>query len=211
LSPERAEVYVNGQRMGVADDFDGFPTFLWLEKGTYDVVFYMPGFLTLARQYTIYPGAVIDVNDRMEVGEAVLPEDLQTKTHERRDARIQDDREREREYYQGMQAPPPADEHWRDRPGETTPPPSHDDSQPRDVRGQPGTLILKVEPDDASVYLDGRFIGTGGELSRLRSGLIVETGPHRLEVVRPGRQSETQSFGAEAGEEVEVSIELEEQ
>ena len=59
-----------------------------------------------------------------------------------------------------------------------------------DARGEPGSVRLEIEPDDASVYLDGRFLGTGRELARLRSGLIVDPGEHMLEVVRPGRRSE---------------------
>ena len=93
VSPERAEVWVDGKRVGLADDFDGYPNFLWLEKGTYDVVFYLPGHRTLARQYSIYPGLVIDVEDRLEKGEAVHPLDLGPRSTERRDARIRAEEE----------------------------------------------------------------------------------------------------------------------
>lgn len=224
LAPERAEVYVDGQRVGVADDFDGFPTFLWLEQGTYDVVFYMPGFRTLARQYSIYPGLIIDVEDTLEAGESVRPEDLPSKSHERRDARIREDRERERAYREGRlrprATPRPDREDWRERsPGAVIAPRAEadDDDQDEDgspsldMRGEPGTLTLRVEPEDASVYLDGRFIGTGEEISKLRSGLIVDPGAHRIEVVRPGRKSESRNFTADAGGEVELEIELDEQ
>jgi hypothetical protein len=219
LAPERVEVYVDGQRVGVADDFDGFPTYLWLEQGTYDVVFYMPGFKTLARQYSIYPGLIIDVEDTLEPGDAVRPEDLATKTHERRDARVLEDRQREQQYRERGSRPRPLAprQDWRERaPGAPGAPgaviePRQGDDQSRDVRGEPGTLRLRVEPSDASIYLDGRFIGTAEELSDLRSGLIVDAGTHRLEVVRPGWRSETRSFEAVAGDDVEVEIELDEQ
>lgn len=91
ISPERAEVWVDGRKVGLADDFDGFPNYLWLEKGTYDVVFYLPGHVTLARQYTIYPGLVVDVEDLLATGEATHPLELGPKSHERRDARLRDD------------------------------------------------------------------------------------------------------------------------
>lgn len=204
LSPERAEVYVDGQRVGVADDFDGFPTYLWLQEGTYDVAFYLPGFKTLSRQYTIYPGLVVDVNDTLEQGEAVLPQDLGPKTHERRDARIREDRERE--------------EYWRNRSSESMPMPESGESNEggeggdrRDVRQEPATLHLGVEPADASVYLDGRFIGTAEELSGLRSGLIVDSGSHRLDIVRPGFRNETRTFEAVSGREVGLTVALEAQ
>jgi hypothetical protein len=81
-------VYVNGQRVGTADDYDGYPTYLWLEQGVYDVVFFMPGFQTIARQYVIRPGLVIAVEDGMVPGDAIRPEDLPAKTHDNRDARL---------------------------------------------------------------------------------------------------------------------------
>ena len=51
----------------------------------------------------------------------------------------------------------------------------------------------------------------GRELARLRAGLIVDPGEHRIEVVRPGRESEEQTFSVRAGEEVRLDIELDEE
>jgi len=98
VSPGRTHVFVDGQDLGVVDNFDGWPDYLWLPKGTYDVAFYLDGYKTIARQISIYPGNVIDIDDRMESGPSVRPEDLATKTHERRDERLSEERERERRY-----------------------------------------------------------------------------------------------------------------
>jgi hypothetical protein len=43
-------------------------------------------------------------------------------------------------------------------------------------------LRLTVSPDDASVYVDGRFYGTAREAGHL----YLSPGSHRVEVVRPG-------------------------
>lgn len=192
VSPERAEVWIDGRKVGRADDFDGFPTYLWLDKGTYDIVFYLPGYKTIARQYSIYPGLVIDVEDRMEAGEAVHPLDLETKTHERRDERLRRDRER-------IESAAPE---WSEAPG----------AEPEwlDARREPGRLRVTVTPDDASVYLDGRFVGTGADLGRLRAGLLVDGGAHTLEIVRPGFLSERREVEVEGGEETPLRIVLEE-
>jgi len=197
VSPENAQVYVDGELVGVADDFDGFPDFLWLEKGTYDVVIFSPGFQTLARQYSIYAGLVVDVEDSMVPGQATLPQDLVTKKTEHREERLRRDRENE----QDLRAT--EGQRFR-REAETAP-------DRLDARGEPGRLVLHVVPEDASVYLDGRFLGTGREMARLRSGLIVDPGEHHLEVVRPGRQAENETFSARAGEEVRLDIELDEE
>ncbi|MBP9825690.1 MAG: carboxypeptidase regulatory-like domain-containing protein [Thermoanaerobaculia bacterium] len=41
--------------------------------------------------------------------------------------------------------------------------------------------------------------------------MIVDPGEHRIEVVRPGRESEEQTFSVRAGEEVRLDIELDEE
>jgi hypothetical protein len=224
LSPERAEVWVDGRKVGLADDFDGFPELLWLEKGTYDVVFYLPGYRTLARQYTIYPGLIVDVEDRLEAGEATHPLELGPKTHSRRDERLRIEQEIredvERRRRAGELPDPDADDRYRryDDEGDDEAPAPSDAREPfevrpddsLDARSEPGRLVLRVRPDDASVYLDGRFLGTGRELAGLRSGLIVDPGEHRLEIVRPGRQAAERTVEVESGREIELSIELDE-
>ena len=41
---------------------------------------------------------------------------------------------------------------------------------------------MSIRPEDASVYVDGKFRGTGRELRRL----ALPPGSHQIEVVRPG-------------------------
>ena len=197
LSPERAEVWIDGQRVGVADEFDGFPEYLWLEEGTYDVAFYLPGFRTLARQYTIVPGRIVDVADRLEHGEATHPSDLPAKTHERRDERLRRERERRAQLGSG-----------RAEPGSRVEPPSR---EWMDARSEPASLRLVVEPEDASVYLDGRFLGSARELARLRAGLLVDPGAHRLEIVRPGYRALVQELELVAGESERLEVSLDEE
>lgn len=212
VSPGRTQVYLDGQYIGTVDQYDGFPTYLWLDEGTYDVVLYLDGYKTLARQMTIRPGMVIDVNDRLEPGQSTRPEDLVSKSTERRDDRIRFERER-RERIERGEHDRYGDESWRDR--------VRRDREDRRDQGErieieipesaseQGRLRLDVEPEDASVYLDGRFVGTGEELGSLRRGLLVEPGRHRIAVVRPGRESAEKEFEVEAGEEVDLEIELE--
>jgi hypothetical protein len=77
ITPGRAQVFLDGQRIGEVDDFDGWPKYLWLPEGTYDLVFYLDGYQTLGRQVTVQPGLVIDMDDRLQPGRAILPEDFQ--------------------------------------------------------------------------------------------------------------------------------------
>ena len=70
-------------------------------------------------------------------------------------------------------------------------------------------LRLSVEPQDASVYLDGQFVGTGTDLSLLHAGLPVAPGHHKLAVVRPGHKPVEKDFDVKSGGNVELEISLE--
>jgi len=208
VSPEKAEIYLDGHYIGVADDFDGFPNYLWLEDGLYDVVFYKEGYGTLARRYKIVPGVVISVDDGLSPGESISPQEALLELV-------------------GEQGPLPQpiareEERIADRRDEPAPEPRvirkerrvevrdrGTAGEPLDVRGEPGRLALRLTPEDASVYLDGRFLGTAGELARLHAGLIVDPGEHLLEVVRPGYESDRTEFKVEEGEEVTIELDLE--
>lgn len=220
ISPGRTQVYLDGQYIGTVDQYDGFPTYLWLERGTYDIVFYLDGYKTLARQITVYPGSVIDMEDRLEPGDSVRPEDLASKSHERRDARERFERERRERIERGEDPYDEDDESWRDRVrrgredrrdrGEEIEIEDDDDGRLRGMTDQQGRVRLDVEPDDASIYLDGQFVGTARDLASLRRGLLVEPGQHTVAVVRPGRESVEREFEVDPGEEIELDIELEE-
>ncbi len=216
VSPAKTEVYVDGEYVGRVDSFDGFPQYLWLREGTYDLVLFREGYQTIARQVTVRPGVVIQVEHELERGESVRPENLTSTTHERRDRRLRYEREaRERA---GERDDDEADVEDDEREeaaaeaGEAAEVEEEDDGRGAvrsDARAIPGRVRLEVQPDDASVYLDGRFLGTGSELSRLHSGLLVDRGQHRLAVVRPGYRQRDLQFEVEAGEDVELEVELE--
>ncbi len=206
VKPKKAQVFIDGEYVGLVKSFDGYPGFLWLEKGTYEISFYLPGYQTLTRSFSVYPGSVVGVKERLEVGEAVLPEKPQKPRQRRADrpaAHWRDrDYNRDREYDRGRY-----DE--RDRQGRYREQrPDADEEKGRDVRGEPGRVRLTISPEDATVYLDGRLLGSGKELGGLRAGLIVEPGNHLLEVVRPGFESRRLEFQVEEGEEVVLSVQL---
>lgn len=79
-----------------------------------------------------------------------------------------------------------------------------------EARGTPkrGFLAVRVEPGDAAVYLDGEFLGSGGELARLHGAVAVAPGPHRIEAARPGYRSESREVTVEADGRIEVEFAL---
>jgi hypothetical protein len=244
ISPGDTQVYLNGEYIGRTRDFSGWGRgYLWLEKGTYDIVFYREGYRTLARQVSIYPGLVIKWDDKLEHGQAVRPEDLPSKSHERRDSRLQFERDRAEQIdrqqrmpqqppaYQGQQAPAPENgggwnDNWRDRVNRdrgdrgdrddngnapqrnVQPVPAPGPARAAVTSDQYGRLRMKVEPDDASVYLDGRFVGTGSDLAGNEAGLLLSPGHHRVSVVRPGHRAEERNLDAVLGKDVDLKVTL---
>jgi hypothetical protein len=57
---------------------------------------------------------------------------------------------------------------------------------PFDAAGPTGGLRLKVEPEDAEVYVDGYFAGIVGDFNGHFQQLKLTGGPHRVEVRAPG-------------------------
>lgn len=179
VRPKQTEVYVNGQYVGLVKQYDGFPGYLWLESGVYEVAFYRPGFRTVTREFEIFTGMVLDVSIEMTPGEAVQP----TRP----------------EVAQAPPRPQPAPQPGTvyERPQEPTPAPP---------AGQSSRVDLTIEPAEASVYLDGRFVGTGRELA---GGLPVGSGEHVVEVVLPGYEQETVRFEVRPGLDAAVDVRLE--
>ncbi len=75
-----------------------------------------------------------------------------------------------------------------------------------DARPDPARVTIQVEPGDASVYLDGRFLGLASELPQ---ELWIDPGAHRLEVARPGFAGRSLDLDLESGEELEIDGRLE--
>lgn len=74
IRPKDTEIYVDGQLVGLAKQYDGFPGHLWLEKGVYEVAFYRPGFETQTRTVKILTDLILDIELQMFEGQAVKPE-----------------------------------------------------------------------------------------------------------------------------------------
>ena len=74
VRPAKAEVYVDGQRLGEAGNFDGSPGYLWLEKGSHQLAIFKDGYLTVVQEFTIRPGVIQAVTFRLAPGKSVRPQ-----------------------------------------------------------------------------------------------------------------------------------------
>lgn len=195
VSPEHARVYLDGQLIGTADDFDGHPDYLYLRPGRYTLEFSLPGYESERVELDAEPGRFFPLELKLvrKLSEKPAP------------------------WYDRPEGLPVARVFGKGREVRESPRPRPDPSlrpelapQPKDERPREGKGAIRfaVEPPRAAVYLDGEFLGTGEELSQLVRGLSVEPGTHRVEVVAPGYLAETREVTVEAGTTTEVRIRL---
>jgi hypothetical protein len=225
ISPEEAQVYLDGRYIGTADDFDGNPDYLYLQPGRYRIEFRLEGFQTLTRQIEARPGMKLDFTDKLrkiagarrrgsyehprlqgevrryfgrngDSVEAIDPSQQPAGTSVMVDP---DDDDRD--------APPPQDRAPALRQ------PSRD--QYGEWRGGRGSrmesrtrLRLNVEPSDAAVYVDNRFVGTAEEVNSLERGVAITAGKHTVTVSRPGFRDKTTDVTVEQGRMQTVEISL---
>ncbi len=230
VSPEAAEVYLDGTFIGSADDFDGYPDFLWLEEGKYTIEFRHPSYETLKHEIEVRPGQSLRFRDelKLEPGKKRLeatepprrgtphgrvfgkPEERVRDRTGRFDARAEAGRSRE-DLYDLDELEELAEEADEDvRPAPKARGDAREGRFDREaLPAERGRLRFEIEPADAAVYLDDDYVGTGEELAGLRRGVPVAAGKHTVSVVRPGFVTKTIEVEAKPGAAIDVVVELE--
>lgn len=64
--PEEAGVYVNGEYLGIADQFDGWPRYLYIQAGKYDISFKLDGYEDLNLKVEVIPNKTIRIKEKMK-------------------------------------------------------------------------------------------------------------------------------------------------
>ena len=200
VSPEHARVVLNGELIGVADDFDGYPGYLFLKPGHYTLEFSLKGYRTEKVEIDAQPGRYYPFDLKLErvPGEKAAPwydrpEGLPV-------SRVFGPKESAPPAGARPGPDPSLRPELREHPREAPP-------APRSVAG--AALDLRVTPPNAAIYIDGKFSGTGEELGRLERGLAVAPGKHRIEVVAPGRTSKSVEVDVPDGQRQQVVVDLE--
>jgi hypothetical protein len=198
VEPEHARVILEGSLIGVADNFDGYPDYLYLKPGHYTVEFQLQGYASQKIEIDAQPGGYVPINLKLEriKGEKAAP------WYDRPEGmpvgRVF-----------GPKTPPTA----ATKPGADTnlrpefrAPAAAGSAAARSVAG--AALDLQVTPLNAAVYIDGVLVGTGQELERLERGLAVSPGKHRIEVLAPGRSSREIEVEVKEGERQQIVVDL---
>jgi PEGA domain len=224
ISPEEAQIYLDGKYIGSADDFDGRPDFLYLGPGKYHVEFRLPNYEAFATDLDVTRGQRVRLDQKLklESGKSALdqfaPESKGTplgrvftkggpeETEEaapaplRRHSMRRDSR----------------DDGWSDR-GMAPAPRERIPEERVDVRDEPlprpagnrARMKFKVTPADAAVYVDDRYLGAGEDLAANPRGVVTDPGTHSITVTRPGYKTKTVDITVRIGAPVDVVVELE--
>jgi hypothetical protein len=234
VSPEVARVFLDGRYVGTADDFDGYPDYLYLKPGQYKVEFQLEGFETRTIDVNSRAGAKIEIKEKLakipgakqhgsydtpqlegglqrfwahdKSSNAPIPVNVEAGDPGPGDIQVQTDQYSDwRGHGSGQQAPPNVDEQAPPQGGYAPPPNGDNVPPPSSSRGR---ILFHVAPADAAIYVDDRFAGTAEELSSLSRGLQIRPGSHKVVVSRPGFDTQSIQVDVEAGGSEAVQIDL---
>jgi hypothetical protein len=203
VTPKEADVYVDGYYAGIVDDFDGVFQRLPVEPGNHEITLYRDGFRTVHQTIYAAPRSTLKLKYKME---PLAPGDVAEPrpTPPTPPAGVQGDPNEP-----GPNAPGPPPPPARGGPiGRRQPPPPPPNQ--RDPRGADastyGALAIRVQPENASVLIDGeRWDGPQGQ-----NRLIVEVpaGTHRVEIQRDGYEPYSATVTVRRGETTPLNVSL---
>jgi len=222
ITPEEAEVWLEGRYIGTADDFDGYPDYLYLAPGKYHMEFQLTGHEPLAIDLDVSRGELTRIDKAlvrkpgtskfldfqeskgMPLGRVFgaggkTPSELGLpRVGEKYDVR---------EESGGLPgAGGEADAPRARGPESVDRMPMSEVPPPRAGRAR---LRFSVTPEDAAIYVDDRYVGAGEELNASPRGLLTDPGKHSVTVVRPGFKTKTVEVEGREGKPVDVVVDLE--
>ncbi len=200
VRPKDARVYLDDRFVGRARYLDGRPGYLYLAPGSYRLELRFDGYQTVSVALTAEAGCRFDLKHRLER----LPG---TK------------KEQQADYGKGKpfnRVFAPLSTAAAESAAGT---PVGPDPTLRPDLGRAGSnssrerpigaaVRLSVSPDSASIVIDGAFVATANELQRMEGPLAISAGSHLIEVSAPGHETFSTTIDPEAGEVVELSVQL---
>ena len=196
VTPREASVYVDGYYAGTVDEFDGMLQRLHVTPGEHEVVFYLTGYRTIRQKLYLSPNANRKITETMEKlgpGEGDEPPPVPP---------VQPPSDRtppqSRDPFPGRgRIPPPRPT----RPPDTPPP-----SPPQGAASPVGSLVIRVQPTDADVLIDGEhWRGPAGDE---RLVVQVSEGHHRIAVQKDGYTRFTTEVDVKANDSLPINVSL---
>jgi hypothetical protein len=196
VKPKQAAVYVDGYFAGTVSDFDGPFHRLHVIPGEHDIVIYLQGYRSIRQHLYLSPNGNHKITETMEKllpGEAEEPPPVPAEPPPGA-ARMPPPNP-----FPGRGAMPPRGPRPPD--GPPPPPPAGSEQSPRG-----GSLVLRIQPADADVLIDGEhWRGPSGD-----ERLVVQLteGHHRIEVRKDGYQPFTSDIEVRRNESAPINVSL---
>ena len=184
VEPKETEVFIDGYYAGTVDDFDGFFQRLRLEPGEHDIQLYLSGHRTMTQKVYLQPAGTFRIRHTMQPlgpGETADP----------------------------RPDPPPGPP---SQPGRYDPPGRRERIERRDPGERPareseyGAVAIRVQPEEAEVFVDGERWDSPDDSDRLI--IQLAEGEHRIEVRREGFSTYSSTVRIRRGETTALNISL---
>jgi len=199
VEPREAEVYVDGYYAGVVDEFDGVFQRLRVTPGQHEIVIYLEGYHSLRQQLVAQPNGSRKISQKLErlaAGEPnepkPVPAELPTAPPQPPDNQPFPPR--------GQTGRPPG------APAPPTPPRGSGPAHPSSAGDAMGSVVIRVQPQDADILIDGEPWTLGSDDERLV--VQLSTGRHHLEVRKQGYRPVSLDIDVLRGETVPVNVSL---
>lgn len=181
-TPRETEVYVDGARAGIVDDYDGLFQRLHVTPGDHEITLYLAGFRTWSERRYFSPRSnhkILHTMLQLAPGQPDEPRPVPPPPPQMRDDRRDPGDRRDPRDMPPPNRPEPRDPPPPDRAEPRNPPPP-DRAEPRNT----GTLSVGIEPADAEITLDGQKQTLPSNAQRLI--LQLPEGVHRLVIKKSG-------------------------
>jgi hypothetical protein len=177
VTPREAEVFIDGSYAGTVNDFDGSFQRLRLYSGEHTLEVFMPGHHTLMQRLYLQPGKTFSVRAALEPLEPGEPEPVRPSSG-----------------FDGRTRRPSGSLRDRDEEGKV----------PAGTRPEFGMFVLRVQPGDSAITIDGDVWEASDEAGPLI--LQLETGPHVIEIRKQGYRTYLTELTVRPGETTTLRV-----
>lgn len=199
--PKDVQLHLDGRFIGRARYFNGKNGYLFLEPGRYRLEVRLGGYRTELFEIDAKPNCRFDIRHRMMRSPETAKEDRTDFPGKGVPGQRVFSPVEERQLQSGGTRPGAPDLALR-------PDVSEQRSPATAIEPRTSSLVIKVEPVTASVYLDGALLATGEELALMVGPVAIPAGSHSIEVRAPGFASREIELEIGPGEREEITVSL---
>jgi hypothetical protein len=186
VEPREGEVFVDGYYAGVVDDFDGMFQRLRVEPGEHEIQLYLQGYRSFRQRVYLQPGRTFRIRHTMApLGPADVPEERPAASAPLAAPG-------------GVVGGPAPGARPIDRRRGAAP--------PNGVAGDAGSIVLRVQPADAEVFVDGE--PWQGSTGADRLVIQLPAGEHRIEIRKAGYASFQSTVRVRPGDTTPLNVSL---